>query len=379
MLKTTINAFIFLACWVLLQMASANEQPHEPHAPSDVVPAHTQTPSHSEQTVSKVMEEVNQAAPCGILENFFGDVQILDSTRTHLVDASHRAAISCGSWISVNQGWAQVRHQNGPHIHLGSQTFVQFTPRKPGSQTELPQEEDHLILYRGQIFVQAGGGEEEFRIISASGRTRVRRGKLILLFNYRENETQLTALENSASLENRFEPSRKVRVQAGEATELNFKLQRVIPTLPQAVAIASLKPKLANLRVGESEQFDAIRATLRRQSRKFASSLLEESSADAPHGVHKPLMINRKLASEGRKTSYLRHPTDKTDPKLKGHFLQKMVGGEKEGEQVVFPGKHHPAHKDLDDPAEQFNKKRQAQDVIEKKRLIEKLSQISAE
>ena len=87
-------------------------------------------------------------APCGILENFLGDVQILGVDRSTLIDPKIHAPLPCGTWVSVNRGWAQIRHQNGPHVHLSGQTFVQLNDfRKEGDFKD-----DHFILYRGQIY-----------------------------------------------------------------------------------------------------------------------------------------------------------------------------------------------------------------------------------
>jgi len=336
------------------------------HAAEDSTPAATAAPA---AVMSEIKTVLDQAAPCGILENFMGDVQILDASRTHLIDATHRAAIACGSWVSVNEGWVQIRHQNGPHLHLGRQTYVQFSLRHDATSPEsYPESQDQLTLYRGLIYVQAGGGEEEFRILSASGRARVKHGKIIFLFNSKENESQLIALENSATLENRFESNRKVTLQAGETSELNFTLERIIPSLPKAISIASLKPKLADLRILESDQSDAIRTALRRQSRKFASSFLVNSA-------------DRKVASELK--NYNRHQTDSEDPELRAYRVQKMVGGETVGERILFPDKYYgrsqKIHVEVEDPAAKLNLRKRAAEELEKKRLIDELSQIKVE
>ncbi len=298
-------------------------------------------------------------APCGILENFLGDVQILDPARSHSTDAVSRAALPCGAWISVTHGWAQIRHQNGPHVYLASQTFAQLIDFKKLG--------DHVILYRGQIYLQAGGGEE-FRILTASGRARVHRGEALLIFDHQENETQLISLDHVATLENRFEPSRSVKVQAGESTTLNFKLLRVIPSLPQAISAASLRPRLDAFHLLESDAFNALRAVLKRQNRSFASDLSGST---------------RKSTTDENRNTYLRHIPESSDVALHDHWVKKMVGGETIEEGILFPnetyGKHQKAHLEVVDPGEKFNKKLKIQEEIEKKRLINELSQIRME
>jgi hypothetical protein len=337
-------------------------------------------------TVAKAEEKAEEKeveavqAPCGVLESFLGDVQILNSTRTRLVDATNRAAIPCGSWVSVNHGWAQIRHQNGPHIHVGGETFVQL----PDFKNDPNFKGDHLVLYKGQVFAEAGDGEEEFRMVSSMGRVRVKRGKIIFLFNRNTDETQLISVESSATLENRFETSRKVRVQAGESTELNFKLLRVIPTLPSAISIASLRPKLADLRIAESDRYEALQWVLKRQGRKFAAPLVDENSdvdegGRSPEKKSGPHVASRKLAST-HPESYLRHPPEKSDALLHAHWVKKMVGGESIGERILYPDKYYGraprAGVEIIDPGIKLNQKQKKQEDVEKKHLIEQLTQI---
>jgi len=311
-------------------------------------------------------------APCGIIESFMGDVQILDSTRTRLIDATLRGVIPCGAWLSVNQGWAQIRHQNGPHLHVGSRTFVQF----PDFRNDPQFKGDHLVLYKGQVYAQAGDGEEEFRLVSSVGRVRVKQGKIIFIFSRNEDVTQLIAVENSATLENRFEPSRKVKVKAGESTELNFKLLRVIPTLPSAISVASLRPKLADLRIAENDRYEALQSVLKRQGRKFATHLVEEADKG-------PDVAARKLASTARVKTYLRHQPDKADQMLHSKWVKKMVGGESIGERILYPdkfyGRAQRVRLEVEDPGVKLNQKLQKQEEAEKKRLIQELLQIRVE
>lgn len=345
----------------------------------DVIPAENKV----NLARTAVIEAVK--APCGMLENFMGEVQILDHNRTQLIDATLNAPIPCGSWVSVNRGWAQIRHLNGPHISLSDQTFVQL----PDFRKDTEFKGDHVIIYRGQVYAQAGNGAEEFRLVSSTGRARVRRGKMIMIVSSStasKNETQLIALQNFATLENRFENSRKVKVRAGEATNLNFKLLRVIPTLPTAISVASIRPKLVDLRISQTDQLEAIRSILNRQGRKFptiASDDKEESLPLDERNQVEEKVIQRKLASTGKKSIYTRHLNSPEDAKLRAYWIKKMVGGEDAGERVLYPdkyyGKTQRVHVEVEDPGVKFDQKLQKQQDAEKKRLIEELSQIRVE
>ncbi len=332
--------------------------------------------SCAEDKSSEVPSSVRPAVPCGVLEAFTGDVQILDANRTHLITATSRANLPCGSWVSVNQGWAEIRHQNGPRIHLAKQSFVQL----PDFRTDPLFKGDHIVLYRGEIYAEVGDGEEEFRIVSSIGRARLKNTKVILLLNQAHEETQLIALQNSATLENRFETNRKVKIQAGEETSLNFKLLRVIPALPSAISVSSLKPKLNELGVPENDRIEAIRAVLRRQGRTFPEHPRDLPVDDAePEEKDDP---SRKPAKE-KTGSYLRHMPEKEDQMLHSYWVTKMAGGQQVGEKILYPdkfyGKSQRIRVEVLDPAEKLNKKLQKQEEVEKKHLMEELSQIRVE
>jgi hypothetical protein len=300
---------------------------------------------------------------CGLLDSFAGDVLILNSSRTQILNVTSRLALPCGTWVSVNQGWAQIKHQNGPRIYLGNQTFVQLNDFRKDSEFK----GDHTILYKGQIYVQANEGEEEFRIVTAGARARIKRGKLVAMFDPAQDETQIITLSNVATLENRFEPSRIVQAKAGESTQLNFKLLRVIPSAPQAVAAAPLKSKLFEMHVPQSDQTDAVRAVLNRQNRKFAATL----------------DTSRSPASDGQTDSYLRHAPEPVDAYLKNHLMRKMVGGEQMGERILYPDRYYGNSQKIrvqvEDPGTPFDQKLLKQEEVEKKRLMDELLKIRVE
>ena len=373
-----------LATVLILFMSGALAHAHEGIHKESSGEVHKKESSEVKEDTPVLIE-----APCGILESFSGNLQILDSTRSHLLETNVRSPIPCGSWVSVSQGWAQIRHQNGPHVHLGSQTFIQLVDFRKDDQFK----DDHLVLYKGQVYVQAGNGEEEFRLVSSGGRARVKRGKIIFIFNTQDDETQLIALENSATLENRFEPTRKIKVHDGEATELNFNMVRVVPGLPRALSISSLKPKLTELRVLESDQYELIQTALRRQDRKLAMSLNGDEEEQSPRSKKKnsDKSLGEESHSEGRKPasivgskeSYLRHEPSTVDAALHDHWVKKMVGEEQVGERILYPdkfyGKSQRVSIEIEDPTTRGKGKKNKVEDVEKKRLIEELSKIRME
>ena len=84
-------------------------------------------------------------------------------------------------------------------------------------------------------------------MITPNARARLERASAIVIYSAGDEESQLITLEDEASLENRFEPSRKMTVKQGEASSLNFTLLRVVPSAPRAIAQASLRPHLVAL------------------------------------------------------------------------------------------------------------------------------------
>ncbi len=314
----------------------------------------------------EVSPQVSASPPCAVLDNYDGEVQVLDSSRTFLVDAAPHVGIPCGGWVSVKTGWASVRHRDGYFVQVGANSFAQFQE----SNTDGHDSGDQVVLYRGEIFAQSGDGSGELRVVTADARARVSQGSMIVLYNHGQNETQLIALENQASLENRFETSRRIAVHAGEASNLNLKLLRVVPSLPRTASIASLKPVFADLHLSDQERSYAIAATRKREEREMASSL------EGSHGA------NRGLASE-KSSDYSRNKADKEDAALHAYWVKKMVGGQSIGESILYPdqyyGRPQKVHVIVDDPAMKLNKSFQRKENEEKHRLIEELSQIRAD
>lgn len=263
---------------------------------------------------------------CGTLERASGQVQLLDATRTQLIDPSPKMAIPCGTWASIGPGpgWVILRHRNGFRIYAGPGAFFQVST----------DERDNLILYRGELYVQSQGAGPELSVLTANARASLGQGTMVVLFSQAEEESQVIALEHTATIENRFQDSTKVKVRAGEASSLNLKLLRTVPTQPMAVSIAGLKGKLASFPVSAKDEHEAIRATHERQETKFPDPL-------PPPTGGRSLASERPSASPS--ASYERNPAQKGDGDLRTRFADQVVGGTKEGRALLFPGQKKKA------------------------------------
>jgi len=312
--------------------------------------------------------------PCGVVERVDGEVQILDKSRTQLSDAIRGSSVPCGGWVSIIRGWAQVKQRNGHLIHVGPSSFVQF---QDADQADA----DHLVLFKGEIYTVAQSGEGQLRVTTANSRVRVNRGRALVVFNHEREETQLVAFQRGSTIENRFETSRLVAVGAGEMSIFNTQLQRVIPGNPQAVSLASLKPRLAELHVSEADQREANKVVMTRQERKFASRLVETDEETGFQRV--PKARKRGLASSGKPYSYSRHEQDSMNPVLHHHWVKRIVGGEDIGERILHPDKFYGRSQrvriEVEDPMARFNALKKKKMDEEKQRLIEELTQIQVD
>lgn len=331
----------------------------------------------------------NSGIPCAILENFGGDVEVLDPSRTRVVGLTKSSSIPCGGWVSSGNGWAIIRHRDGHDLRIGPNTFLEIPESHPGATDAAFS--DQVVLYRGEMFGSTEGGGGELRVITANGRARIKQGTMLINFSPDSQDTQLVALDHPATLENRFEPSKKVEAKAGEATDLNFKEMRVIPTYPKAVSIAALRGKLGSFKITEKEQTGFYETAQARADRRLAADLVPAESDETPatHEDEK-VVSDRRIASEDgaprpavlkRNYNYDRNPIDpEQSQRLKAQWAKKMTAGEDIGERILFPdrfyGKPQKVKVMITDPAEQMNAQSKQSDDAEKKRLIKELSQI---
>jgi hypothetical protein len=323
----------------------------------------------------------NSSVPCAILENFGGDVEVLDPSRTRVVGLAKSSGIPCGGWISSGNGWAIVRHRDGHDLRIGPNTFLEIPESHPGATDSAFA--DQVVLYRGEMFGSTEGGGGELRVITANGRVRMKQGTMLINFNPESQDTQLVALDRPASLENRFEPAKKVVAKAGESTDLNFREMRVIPSYPKAISIASLHGKLALFKLTDQDQTKIYETAQARAERRLAAELVQAEPDEK-------VTSNRQIASEpvsatpavaSKRYNYDRNPIDPEQAqKLKAQWSKKMTAGEDIGEQILFPdrfyGKPQKVKVTIMDPAEPMNAQKQQTEDVEKKRLIQELSQI---
>lgn len=386
----------------LAPVASANEEGANAAVPT----AQELASAPAKLPAAATKESAEAALPCGVLERMDGEVQLLDPSRTKLVDAVRGSALPCGGWVSVGLGWAQVRQRNGHTLHVGRRSFVQLKDvefysdgggskkpwRHPNAKQKLTKVGDHVVIYKGQVYAQAGSADSELRIVTANARVRIQRGKAVVVYSHEQEETSLSVLGNEALIENRFAGKARMTVKAGEVSHFNPKLERAYPTIPKAVAIASLRPRLIELHVGDVEQSEAIRAARRRQERKFAANLVGDGDAVDPEsearshksrnqGGHGP---QRKIAGSARQEaySYQRHQHDANDSVIHSHWVKRIVGGESVGERILFPDKYYGKVQkvtlDVEDRTPRLKMEKRREDE-ERRKLIEELSQVRVE
>ncbi len=301
--------------------------------------------------------ELSDSQVCAVLKGFGGNLEILNSTRTSLKEVALNTPVECGSWITVSKGWAKFLHRDGYEFQVGKWSFIQLQDPKSFGEA--------ILLFRGLMLANIDEGKGTLKVLTANARAHMLVGKSILIYQQKNEETELIALENSAMIENRFQISRPILVKEGEVSTLNFKVKRLVPSLPKAVALASAKEKFFELSIEEGDQFWFLKHILKRQERKFASSLLEPRA-------------NRKIASSH---SYIRHPSLNEDEKaMIHHMVRKNVASDASGEKMLFPEKAARQARSIQVQVQEMQDQvLSKEELVERKHLIEELSQIQAE
>ncbi len=305
--------------------------------------------------------------PCGSVEEIVGEVQVIHSDQSVSLEIQPKMVLPCNTWISTMSGWIKVLHISGAKIQVGEQSFVQLSDQKKFQG-------DSIVLYQGQVYAEVVNGTPELKLISSTARARLSLGSLLMISgdlrsrgsDQDQDKTQLIALKHSASLENRFETKRKVTVHAGEMTSLDFNLHRVIPTQPQAIAVSQLKAKLYGFKFTNQDQAEILKLAHKRQIRTFASDL---STPQTP--------AKREIASSS--TSPLQYHRPEPDVEIFEHLVNKMVGGETTGEKILFPQalskKSEKFYLEIED-SDKIQRSTQKEEIEEKNRIIQELSQI---
>jgi len=319
-----------------------------------------------------------QAPVCAIISSFVGQISIMDANRTKTVEPERKMVVGCGSWISVVSGSLHLKHRDGHNLTVGA-----------GSFASLGTEKDQVLLYRGSVYAEVSPGAPELRMISANARAKIRQGTVVLVYNDELEDSQLITLDKTAALENRFIEDKRMIVKAGEASSLNFKLLRVIPSAPRAVSQASLKSVLVTLNLDLREQKHLARSAEARQGRRPASfAILSHDPERSADSATSETAIARRKHKEQEQVTYMRHRPSEVDEKLKGHWVQKFVGGTPIGDKltgqtassrkgevsvsVSSPGGKPNGRK----PAGLFFKPKQTVEEEEKQKLIDELRQL---
>ena len=314
---------------------------------------------------------------CGTILRSTGQVQILDPSRTRVLDTGPGEGIPCGGWVSVGPGigWVSIKHRDGFELYASSGAFLQLNEARP----------DPVLLYKGELYAQVDD-EYELRIITANGRAKMKHGTFVMIYNQAEEDTQLVSLGNPAWLENRFEPTARVKVSGGEATSLNFKLMRIMPSMPKAVGVTALKQKLASFPLETPVEGQALKAAHERQERMIASQILDENPSSE---TLQQINLGRSPAGkiETPKGDYKRHKTHPNDAQARKKWINRLVAGHPAGEKLLFPKKglgHHgigagngPVQ--IEELGSEVTTRKSQQDDKEKRRLIEELSRIRSE
>ena len=296
------------------------------------------------------------AAPCALLERFDGNVQILDAARNDLVYTNLNTAVPCGGWVTVRQGWAQLRHKDGHVYRLSPETFLEvFDPTgNPAGKSDA-----QLVLYRGRVWLDVPGGTPVAQVLTANSRATLKRGTALIVYSQENEETQLLGLREEASLANRYEKSREIVVRPGELTALNLKLMRVVPTAPAPMEIASVKEVLSGLPIDASQMEKAIAVSQKRLDRKFATQ---------PKGDRK--IASTKTDGPAKDLNrYRRYPAEAHGEKSNG----------KVNSPKVSKGKRQVAQASSDEIELEMDRKRFKEEEAEKKQVLEDLSRLHAE
>jgi hypothetical protein len=233
-----------------------------------------------------------------------------------------------------------------------------------------------VVIYRGSAYLQAGDGAPELVVATANGLARAKSGAFIISYRKSQDETQVVSFSRDLMFANRFQANEAQRVRSGEASLINFKRERSMPSLPRAVAVASLKEFSATLELDERTFNSAANAAKNRADRRLAVDLRENAQG-----------VNRAPASSGtKKGSYERHPASAEDSALMEHFADRIVGGSTEGRKLLV---RSPAGTTAVTPrggrgrvevdARTSETRDSKSELSEKRRLMEELSKVRLE
>lgn len=167
-----------------------------------------------------------EPASCGIVTKTEGAVLISPADRTQIIQAKDRSSVPCGAWITIKEGWAEIRLGSGMDMRLSSETFAQIL--------DPAFEKDEIALIRGQILAKAKSGTGEFTVVTANARVRFKDTFGVVVYLNEEEDTQVLGLgPNPVSFENRFSEKNALKIARGEISTMSLKQLRTIPTVAE--------------------------------------------------------------------------------------------------------------------------------------------------
>jgi hypothetical protein len=296
---------------------------------------------------------------CGVLKNFQGEVQVFDSSRTHLGDASFGTKLRCGDWVAVERGKAVVEHFSGAAVALVERSFIQILDPQSGENT------DHVefTLYRGEMMVSAPAkAKNETRIATPNAIIRISDGPAYALYSGGAEESQAIGLGGKATLENRFFPGK--RMSAGFAQFVSFSdpVERLVPEAARYVNARDLNERLSKLGVPQSVRDTIEKAVKAGSKTKMPVSLASNREKTRATGEFHP----------GRAPASI--PMDFSTPDEPAAAKRTHSGATAKSKPVKAAKKNTVARNEPD-----FRLKRGNEEEQEKKRLIQALSSIDAE
>lgn len=312
---------------------------------------------------------VEAAEPCATVTAAHGTSRVMDATRTILNDGERGVAVACGGWVMVSQGTLSLEHRDGYRMTFSADSFAQLNENNLTGHFD----REALTLFRGQVMIRSPQGSPTFQGITPDGRVRLANATGLLIYATGDEETQLIALDGKSSLENRFLAEQRVTVAPGEVTSMSRKTARTMPSIPQAVAIASLRGKLDGLRVREADRDRYLARARTRADRTFASVVKPKAKAKHP--------LPDEVDSRARILAQKRSEAEKK--KIQAHVARRLAGGHASAEEIVFPSRFHGKEGrlelEVEDVAARYEQSQFAAEDLEKKRLIEELAHIQAE
>lgn len=319
------------------------------------------------------------AVPCAILQRFDGEVQVLDATRNQLLKTTLKAGVPCGSWISIREGWAELRHREGHVVKMGPETFMEIYDPRQNPASKSP---DQYLLIRGRLWVSSPKGVPNAKVQTANAEVTLTGATALVAYHPDEEETQLMTTDGAASISNRYSPDSSVTTNAGEMSTLNLKLLRVVPTAAAAVNLASLHAVMSGMPIEPKERELALAAAQKRIERKFASKLEVSAKGDRKIASTSPGKIK---VSDHR---YERHiPAIEGEADARSEWLNRLTGGESSGKAMLHPrGLASVGHKkkknikvEVHDPDLEMDRKKFKEEENEKIQLMNELKKIQAE